>query len=87
VSSKLLEKFDSSQKPSLTDSCVRLKSANVENIPVMGECPLQITLKNVEILHTVLIADIESQFILGMDFMTKISRNICLKAMIGTDAP
>ena len=82
VNPELLEKLDSSQKPNLAFSAVRLKSANGENIPVLGECPIQITLRNIEITHTVLIADIESNFIIGVDFMMKFSCSICLKAMI-----
>jgi hypothetical protein len=85
ASPKRLEKFDPSQKPNLIDSNVRLKSANRENIPVLGECPLPITLKDksdMKVTHTILIANTESDFILGVDFMMKFSCSICLKGMV-----
>lgn len=82
VNPRLLEKLDSSQKPNLAISDVKLKSTNGENIPVLGKCPLRTTLRKIEITHTVFIANIESSFIIGVGFMTKVSCSICLKAMI-----
>ena len=75
----------------IKSSNIRLRSANGENIEVMGECSVNFVLGDVQVSHTVIVANIQNSCILGVDFMSKYACNIYMKERIlriqGIDIP
>lgn len=69
------------EKPQLTQVSIKLTSASGDIIPVSGECPIQISLENFQVTHKVLVADIQTPCILGLDFMTQNSCDLFVKKM------
>jgi predicted aspartyl protease len=91
VNPTLFNEINPDNKIKLTKTNVRLRTAKGDDIPVLGECLLSIMLESKEFSHNCIIAQIENRCILGVDFMSKFSCNICMKEQViriqGIDIP
>lgn len=79
LSSKTLKNIDQSLEINPVD--MKLISASGDSIPVQGTCQIPIQLGSSLYLHKVLIADIQYDGIIGLDFMTTFSCDIFIKTM------
>ena len=84
LSSKFVNTLDNGKLPNIHPSPIKLVSATGEPIPLNWECNISLKLGKLDISHKVLIADIEYDGIMGLDFMTQNScdilvQNMCLR--------
>ena len=82
INPKLFEEIDPKRELNFIATNIRLKSANGNDISVLGECPLSLKLRNKLFPHTFVIAQIENSCIIGVDFMSEYACNICMKEKI-----
>ena len=70
INPKLFEEIDPKRELNSIATNIRLKSANSNHISVLGECPLNLKLRNKLFPHTFVIAQIKNSCIIGVDFMS-----------------
>lgn len=63
--------IDPSQRPQTTPVRSKLITATGASSPFMGQSQVEIQIDNHKFIHDVLIADIQNDVILGIDFLTK----------------
>ena len=71
VSSKIYENIPKDSKPDLREMSERILLADGRPMHVQGLCNLNMAIGHFEVEHEVLVADIESEGLLGSDFMLK----------------
>ena len=82
MSSKTYKMIDRDRRPELVNYGNRLRAANGQCIPVLGAAMMTIKLDSVDITHEVVVADLTSPGIIGMDFLRSCKGSINL----GTDS-
>ena len=71
ISSKIYDKMHLNDKPPLTKISEQILLADGRSLQVLGLCFLKIVLGHLEVEHEVVVADVEAEGLLGIDFMTK----------------
>ena len=71
ISSKTYDKINSNSKPPLSQISEQVLLADGKAMQISGMCTLKIALGHLEVEHDVLVADLESEGLLGVDFMSK----------------
>ncbi|MES9881466.1 MAG: retroviral-like aspartic protease family protein [Sedimenticola sp.] len=69
LSKNVIEKWPYATRPNLTPVATTLITVTGETTPFLGRCDVEICLGKQTIEHSVLIADIEMDGVLGLDFL------------------
>lgn len=86
VSTKFFESLmETDQLPQIAPISVKLVSASGDEISVRGQCNMKLSFKDIEIPQAVIVAEIKTSCILGLDFLSKNSCDINLNKMMLKD--
>ena len=79
ISNEFFEKLGT--KPQIKPASIKLTSASGDNIPVKGQCTVEMCLEDLKIPQKIIVAKIKNPCILGLNFMNQNSCNIYVKKM------
>eukprot|EP00117_Sycon_ciliatum_P048005 scpid84504/ scgid34234/ len=65
----LNSKFARSLSLNISPSPVKLSAVNNSSVPVIGQAPVAISISKFNAMHTVIVADIEPDMLIGIDFL------------------
>ena len=91
IATRIFSKIPVSRRPNLKNYSEQVILADGSKMEILGKCTLSLVLGNIETQHTVVVANIESEGLLGSDFLCKpncvLNFRECVLEMEGESIP
>lgn len=81
ISSQFFQTLEDNEKPQINPIPIKLVSSSGNPISIQGECSIELSIENFKTAQTVVVADMNTLCVLGLDFLSSKSCDLYLKKM------